>query len=127
MLYDDWSEEQWVRHPRFFRGQRVLAFAQHPTQAKRTDAKEYKDKEFDARIVGPGSKPLTYEVVYDGLDDDGSSDEEGDDSFPHVFPFLPANGEKKALKFKALGTGMQMIRVPDGECTWDGPLVLKHL
>eukprot|EP01052_Picozoa_sp_SAG31_P009728 SAG31_NODE_518_length_14674_cov_39.604803_4_plen_132_part_00 len=108
------------RHPRFFRGQRVLSRAQDQREAKIN--KEYTAAEgerdwYPARVIGEGSVENTFELLYD--------EQVGGklDRHQRVFPYLAKGNPSKAFREgKQLGTGLKMIKEPSGEFTWDSSL-----
>jgi hypothetical protein len=110
LVYDQWAE--WKRHPRFFRGQRVLARSQHRERAEAND--EY-DGWFAGRIIGVGRVPNSYEILFDELNEDGD-----EDRHYQTFPFLDSKNDKAFLMGKRLGNHPNpMIKVPVGDMEWD--------
>ena len=116
-----WSKYHKDRHPRFFRGQRVLSRAQDQERAKVNAeyTSEAGEKDwYAARVIGEGSTANTFELLYD--------DTVGGhlDRHPRVFPFLSKGmPSKKFREGKQLGQGLKMIREPSNEFTWNSPLV----
>eukprot|EP01052_Picozoa_sp_SAG31_P003827 SAG31_NODE_151_length_22216_cov_37.572139_10_plen_375_part_00 len=121
-LHTKWKTS---RHPRFFRGQRVLARAQDQELAKvnaeYTSNAGEKDW-YPARVIGVGSVENTFELLYD--------EQVGGklDRHQRVFPYLaknPSNASKAFREGKQLGTGLKMIQEANGEFTWDSVLLTQ--
>ena len=104
------------RHPRFFRGQRVMAKVLSQNSARFNP--DYKGQEFAARIIGAGVIPNTYEVIYDARLEDGSQDRH-----TRVFPFLDGTAPSRDFRLgKALGGGQRVLREPTNDFAWDSGL-----
>ena len=73
---------------------------------------------YAARVIGEGSVPNTYELLYDDVVGGKL------DRHPRVFPFLAKGGNpsKAFREGKVLGTGLCMIREPENEFSWNSKL-----
>ena len=127
-IYKKWKSS---RDPRFFRNQRVLAQAQHPTRAavnKQYKSTTGKKDWYPGRIIGVGQLPNTYEILFDEKivikNKKGEVEGEVTDRHERVFPFLDGQKPSQAfLEGQELGRGTQMIREPPNRFTWNSVIV----
>eukprot|EP01047_Picozoa_sp_COSAG01_P087783 COSAG01_NODE_20354_length_958_cov_1.295693_1_plen_222_part_00 len=93
------------RNPRFWRGKRVDVRPQSQTESKLNP--DYRTQWYPARIIGIGSLPNTFEVLFDQpLENDRH------DRHARVFPFLDRGNSASFRAGQVLGNGTVTIREP---------------
>ena len=114
LTFDMWKAkgERWLIS-RFFRGQRVLARAQVSENEARLDDKE--KAEYQARIVGPGMRPLTFELTRPDVPKSKARNRS-------AFPFFNVGNDADFRFGKTLGNGIRTIRPAVGDFTWNSKL-----
>ena len=127
-LWEMWLSED-KGDPRYFRGMRVVTryvetskdpphacrVHRKPKKVKGKSQKPHYDKWYVGRVIGKGTLPGTYEILFDGDVENGwqykrKPNEQHDDWHPNTPPWIGANHQGDAA-----------ITVPSGEWTWDSP------
>ena len=76
---------------------------------------------YAGRVIGPGMKPNTLEVLFDKTSADQPDDD--DDYNVTQYPFFDSKTDASFIRGDRLGNGMVTMKVPEDGYTWNSQLV----